>query len=312
MTMASALAWSKNCASAYIMKQVGPEAFEEFISRIGIPTDIGPHPSNALGACGLSLYEMLWGYTVFAGRGFSTRPWYISRIEDRNGNVIKRFDYSVNRKEAISEATAYTMVRMMQGTVDRGTAAGLRNSLGAAEMGGKTGTTNDNSDAWFMGYTPQLLAGVWVGCDDPFIRLNKNDGRGYGGYAALPIWRSFYSKVYADTKLGIERDAKFSKPADYHLEMNSADPLNLIDALPPPGAEGEDQGVGKEKDYEIIKNEYIGPESKPVTEGGKELKPKKDTSADNNTPKIGDAQPANTQKKKTLLQKIFGKKEKKN
>ncbi|HKC36816.1 MAG TPA: transglycosylase domain-containing protein, partial [Chitinophagaceae bacterium] len=159
MTMASALAFSKNCASAYIMKQVGAESFEEFVNRIGIPTDIGPHPANALGACDLSLYEMLWGYTVFAGRGFSTKPWYISRIEDRNGNVIKRFDYSVNRKEAINEATAYKMVRMMQGTVDIGTAKGLRSALGAAEMGGKTGTTNDNTDAWFMGYTPQLLAG---------------------------------------------------------------------------------------------------------------------------------------------------------
>ncbi|HEY5967290.1 MAG TPA: transglycosylase domain-containing protein, partial [Chitinophagaceae bacterium] len=229
MTMASALAFSKNCASAYIMKQVTPKSFEEFVARIGIPTDIGPHPANALGACDLSLYEMLWGYTVFAGRGFSTRPWYISRIEDRNGNVIIRFDYSVNRKEAINDVTAYKMVRMMQGTVDIGTAAGLRNRLGAAEMGGKTGTTNDNSDAWFMGYTPQLLAGVWVGCDDRFIRLSKNDTRGYGGTAARPIWEAFYRKVYADKKLGVDRDARFSKPEDLELEMNSADPLNLID-----------------------------------------------------------------------------------
>ena len=273
MTMASALACSRNCASAYIMKQVAPESFEEFVARIGIPTDIGPHPANALGACDLSLYEMLWGYTVFAGRGFSTKPWYISRIEDRNGNVIKRFDYSVNRKEAISEITAYKMVRMMQGTVDIGTAAGLRSRLGAAEMGGKTGTTNDNSDAWFMGYTPQLLAGVWVGCDDRFIRLNKNDTRGYGGHAARPIWEAFYKKVYADKKLGIDKDARFSKPDDLELEMNSADPLNLIDAIPPPAAEGEDQGVGNESDFEIMKTrEYIGPESKPVTEDGKDKK----------------------------------------
>lgn len=310
MTMASALAWSKNCASAYIMKQVGPEAFEDFINRLGIPTDIGPHPSNALGACDLSLYEMLWGYTVFAGRGFSTRPWYINRIEDRNGNIIKRFDFSINRKEAINEATAYTMVRMMQGTVDIGTAAGLRNRLGAAEMGGKTGTTNDNSDAWFMGYVPQLLAGVWVGCDDRFIRLNKNDNRGYGGFAARPIWESFFRKVYADKKLGIEKDARFSKPADLDLDFNSADPMNLIDALPPPGAEGEDQGVGNEADFQILKNkEYIGPESKPVTEDGKNSNQKKDT-ANKEAVNIGDPQ-SSQQKKKTFLQKLFGKKDKK-
>lgn len=311
MTMASALAWSRNCASAYIMKQVGPESFEEFVNRIGIPTDIGPHPSNALGACDLSLYEMLWGYTVFAGGGFSTKPWYISRIEDRNGNVIKRFDYSVNRKEAISEITAYKMVRMMQGPVDIGTAAGLRNRLGAAEMGGKTGTTNDNSDAWFMGYSPQLLAGVWVGCDDRFIRLNKNDARGYGGYAAKPIWESFYKKVYADKKLGIDKDARFSKPDDLELEMNSADPLNLIDAIPPPAAEGEDQGVGNESDFEIMKTrEYIGPESKPVTEDGKEKRPNDPNNQPAEPAKIGDPV-KDTVKKKNIFQKIFGKKDKK-
>ena len=311
MTMASALAFSKNCASAYIMKQVTPKSFEEFVSRIGIPTDIGPHPANALGACDLSLYEMLWGYTVFAGRGFSTRPWYISRIEDRNGNVIIRFDYSVNRKEAINDVTAYKMVRMMQGTVDIGTAAGLRNRLGAAEMGGKTGTTNDNSDAWFMGYTPQLLAGVWVGCDDRFVRLNKNDTRGYGGTAARPIWEAFYRKVYADKKLGIDRDARFSKPEDLEMEMNSADPLNLIDVIPP-AAEGEDQGVGNESDFEIIKTrEYIGPESKPVIDDSKEKNSKKDTTNNQNQAvKIGEPQPEE-KKKKGIFNKIFGKKDKK-
>jgi penicillin-binding protein 1A len=203
------------------------------------------------------------------------------------------------------------MVRMMQGTVDIGTAAGLRSRLGAAEMGGKTGTTNDNSDAWFMGYTPQLLAGVWVGCDDRFMRLNKNDTRGYGGTAARPIWEAFYKKVYADKKLGIDKDARFSKPADLELEMNSADPLNLIDVVPP-AAEGEDQGVGNEQDFEIIKTrEYIGPESKPVIDDSKEKKSKKDTT--DNQPqavRIGDAQPEE-KKKKGIFNKIFGKKDKK-
>jgi penicillin-binding protein 1A len=312
VTMASALAWSRNCASAYIMKQVTPEQFQKFVGQIGIPTDIGPYPANALGACDLSLYEMLWGYTVFAGGGFTTRPWYISRIEDMNGNVIKRFDYSINRKEVMSEKTAYNMVRMMQGTVDVGTAAGLRNRLGAAEMGGKTGTTNDNSDAWFMGYSPQLLAGVWVGCDDRFIRLNKNDARGYGGTAARPIWEAFYKKVYADKKLAIDKDARFSKPDDLELEMNSADPLNLIDALPPP-AEGEDQGVGNESDFEIMKSrEYIPTESKPfIDEDKKDKNPKKDTSNKQaQAVKIGDPEP-DEKKKKGIFNRIFGKKDKK-
>lgn len=315
ITMSGALAYSDNCASAFIMKQVGPNAFEEFINRIGIPTDIGPHPSNALGACDLSLYEMLWGYSIFAGRGFSTKPNYINRIEDRNGNIIKRFDYSQNRKEAINEITAYRMVRMMQGSVDKGTAAGLRNRLGAAEMGGKTGTTNENSDAWFIGYSPQLLAGVWVGCDDRFVRLNKNDARGYGGYAARPIWESFYKKVYAEKSLGIDKDARFSKPENLDLEMLSADPLNLIDDLPPPGAEGEDQGVGSEKDFFVQPNpkEYIGPESQPIKDDKKE---KKDTTTPKavmpppKDPKIGEEQSTDEKKKKGLLKKLFDKKEK--
>ena len=309
MTMASALAWSKNCASAYIMKQVGPESFEEFVNRIGIPTDIGPHPSNALGACDLSLFEMMWGYTVFAGGGFSTKPWYISRIEDRNGNVIKRFDYSANRKEAISEITAYKMVRMMQGTVDVGTAAGLRGRLGAAEMGGKTGTTNENSDAWFMGYSPQLLAGAWVGCDDRFVRLNKNDTRGYGGFAAMPIWQSFYKKVYADKKLGIDKEARFSKPENLDMEIFGADPSMLIDMIPPPAAEGEDQGVGDESDFDIKTREYIGPESKPVTEDGKDKKKDNEEVKVSEPVKIGEPG-KDTVKKKNIFQKIFGKKDK--
>lgn len=311
ITMAGALAYSDNCASAYIMKAVGPKEFSDFLYRIGIPTKVEAHPSNALGACDLSLYEMMWGYTIFAGRGFSTKPYYISRIEDRNGNVIKRFDYSVNRKEAISEVTSYKMTQMMQGAVDRGTAAGLRSRVGAAEMGGKTGTTNDNSDAWFIGYTPQLAGGVWVGCDDRFIRLSKNDTRGYGGFAARPIYEYFMKKVLADKKLGLDKGAKFSRPAEMDLEVSSADIMDLIDLLPPPGAEGEDVGVGDESDFEIFNRngEYIGPESRPVDQNGqrKDSGKGKDPAT---TPKIGDPNPDSSKKKKGFFQKIFGKKDK--
>ncbi len=304
MTMANALAFSKNCASAYIMKQVGPQQFADFLTRLNIPTKVEPFPSIALGACDLSLFEMCWGYSIFAGRGFSTKPFFINRIEDRNGNVIARFDYSPNRKEAVSEATAYTMARMMQGPVDKGTAAGLRNRLGAAEMGGKTGTTNDNADAWFMGYTPQLLGGVWVGCDDRFIR---NDGAGgFGGAAARPIWELFFQKVYADKTLGIDRDARFAKPADLKTEVNSADLMNLIDNQATPD---EDPGV-KEQDYEIIQhNDYIGPESTPVIE---EKPVKKDTIRKVNND--GDLKPIGApaeepKKKKGLLKRLFGNKQ---
>jgi penicillin-binding protein 1A len=309
ITMANALAWSKNCATAYIMKQVGPPQFAEFLAQINIPTKVDPYPSIALGSCDLSLYEMMWGYSIFAGRGFSTKPYMISRIEDRNGNIIKRFDYSANRKEAISEVTAYNMARMMQGTVDKGTAAGLRGRLGAAEMGGKTGTTNSNADFWFMGYTPQLMAGAWVGCDDRFITIESSAF--YGGSVARPIWENFFKKVYADKTLGIDKAAKFIKPAELENEINSADIMNMVDEVPPPGAEGEDQGVGTEQDYNIS-NDYIGPESKPVTDDQK--KPaSKDTipraqGVKTDEPKPIGAPAEEEKKKKGLLNRIFGKK----
>ena len=259
MSMANGLAFSKNCVAAYIMKQVGPQQFSDFLSRINIPTKVKPYPSIALGTCDLSMYEMLWGYTIFAGRGFSTKPYSISRIEDRNGNVIKRFDYSINRKEAVSEVTAYTMAKMMQGTVDKGTARGLRTRVGAAEMGGKTGTTDDNADAWFMGYTPQLLAGSWVGFEYTFMR-NQGDG----SRIARPITEYFFKKVLADKNSGIEKDARFVKPAELENEINSAD-IIISDSDPSPGAEGDDQGAGNEDDYNNYNSDdSIGPESKPV------------------------------------------------
>jgi penicillin-binding protein 1A len=200
------------------------------------------------------------------------------------------------------------MCQMMQGTVDRGTAAGLRARLGAAEMGGKTGTTNDNTDGWFMGYTPQLLGGVWIGCDNNFIRLQNN--LGYGGEAARPIWEYFFKKVFADKSLGIDKEARFNKPAEIENEINSADPIFGIDAANP-GAEGEDQGVGSEKDFQPQTNEYIGPESQPVKDENNNGKvDKRDTGAlKSRDPKIGEGQEKKPEKK-GFLKRLFGKKDK--
>jgi penicillin-binding protein 1A len=228
VTMASALAWSRNCATAYIMKQVGPEQFSRFLQTMDLPTKVKPHPSIALGSCDLSLFEMMWAYSIFPGDGVSTRPYIISRIEDRNGNVLRRFEPGSKRKEVISEASAFYMNQMLQGTVTEGTAKGLMERLGASEMGGKTGTTNDNADAWYMGYTPQLLAGTWIGCDDRFIRLES--GLGMGSQAARPIWEAFFRKVYADRKLGIQRDAVFNKPEGLFNNTDSTVIRELIEA----------------------------------------------------------------------------------
>ncbi len=221
VSMAGALAYSLNCATAYLMKEVDPVQFSGFMKRLNIPTKVDPYPSVALGACDLSLFEMLWAYTIFPGNGYSTKPYFISRIEDRHGNVLVRFDNNSNRKEAISEIAAYKMVKMMQGTVDRGTAAGLRNRLGVAEMGGKTGTTNGNADAWFIGYTPEMLAGIWIGSDDRFISIES--AQGYGGTAAMPVWESFFRKVYADRSMGFDKKALFAKPAGLLSDTLTAD-----------------------------------------------------------------------------------------
>ena len=311
VTMANALTWSRNCATAYVMKQVGPAQFANFLNeKLNIPTKIPVYPSIALGACDLSLYEMMWAYSIFAGGGFETKPSFISRIEDRNGNVIKRFDIGSNRKETISEATAYQMVQMMEGPVTIGTAAGLKDHLGAKEMAGKTGTTNDNADFWFMGYTPQLQAGVWVGCDDRFIQIQS--GAYMGGTAARPVWEAFFKKVYADPSLGIRRDAEFSKPADLNNEMNDANSINYGDSL------YQDMGDGTNANDYLDTITNIPPESQPPSdEDNNNPPPKKDTKKDSaKTPKIGDMGLPQDQKKDQkgggFLKKLFGKKKDRN
>ncbi len=307
LKMADALAYSKNCATAYIMKQVGPQQFADFLARLQIPTKVNPYPSIALGTCDLSMYEMLWAYTIFAGRGFSTKPYSISRIEDRNGNLIKSFENSVNRKEVVSEVTAYTMARMMQGTVDKGTARGMRTRVGAAEMGGKTGTTDDNADAWFIGYTPQILAGSWVGFDDQFIR-NEGDG----SRMARPITEYFLKKVLDDKKLGIERDAKFVKPAVMENEITSAD-IQISDTDPTPAGQGDDQGNGNADDYSTDYGaDTLGAESKKFNDEdlNNPVNHKKDSI--NKTPvKKDDEKPIGSpadepKKKKGIFRRIFG------
>jgi penicillin-binding protein 1A len=306
VTMANALTWSRNCASAYIMKQVGPAQFANFLNeKLNIPTRIEAYPAIALGACDLSLYEMMWAYTIFAGGGFETRPSFISRIEDRNGNVIKRFDIGSNRKETISEATAYQMVQMMEGPVTIGTAAGLKDHLGAKEMSGKTGTTNDNADFWFMGFTPQLLAGVWVGCDDRFIQIQS--GAYKGGTAARPIWEAFFRKIYSDQTLGIRRDAEFSKPADLYNELNDASSINYGESVD----EQMDNGVSNDDYLDTITN--IPPESQPPVDEDNPPARRDNNKKDSGTskaPKIGDP-PQEPEKKRNIIDKIFGKKKNK-
>ncbi|MFZ6023020.1 MAG: transglycosylase domain-containing protein [Bacteroidota bacterium] len=264
--MASALAFSRNCASAYIMKQLdsegnnGAKRLVNFLERCDFKTKIEPYPSIALGSCEISLYEMMQGFSMFPGRGFNVKPMYIARVEDRNGNVLATF--TPKRKEVISEVTAYSVVKMMQGTVQVGTGRGIWGyGMPSVEMAAKTGTTNENSDGWFMGYTPQIMAGAWVGADDRFIHFNKESVWGQGGRAAMPIWAYFFSKAAADPNCGIDKSVRFVKP-DVMSNDLIIDYLN--DSTPILGGEGEDVGTGTSEDYEIpqnIKLEDIAPES---------------------------------------------------
>jgi len=308
VTMATALAHSLNCASAYVMKQVTPKRFVDFLKNVNIKSKLDPYPSICLGAVNISLYEMLWGYSMFPAGGFSTKPYYIARIEDKNGNVLDRFD--TERKEVISQNTAYTMCRMMQGTVDVGTAAGLRDRLGIAEMGGKTGTTNDNTDAWFIGYTPQLLAGVWIGCDDNFIRLDG--GLGEGGKAARPIWEYFFTKALSDNTLGLNRKAKFVQPEDMKNQM--LEYMNNIPTTPPPGAEGDNQGNGNANQYLDTSSPKIPLDSRLSSDEEKVLKEARSTDnktgVSNLTVTDADKKPAPQKKKKGFFNRLFGGKDK--
>lgn len=286
MPMAAALAQSRNCASAYILKQLDTEGnnsakrLVEFLKRTDITANIDPYPSIALGSCEISLFEMMQSYSMFPGKGFNVKPMYITRIEDRNGNVLATF--TPKRKEIISEVTAYSVAKMMEGVMRAGTGRGMWSYVPNMAIAGKTGTTNENSDGWFIGYTPQLIAGGWVGADDRFIHFNKESAWGQGGRAVLPIWGYFFGKAAADANCGIDTKLTFSKPDMVENEI-MLDYLN--NTAPVLGAESEDLGTGTEGDYEVplnIKAEDIAPESqkatdtKPVTDP-KPTDPKKQT-----------------------------------
>ncbi|HEY5369093.1 MAG TPA: transglycosylase domain-containing protein [Hanamia sp.] len=247
-TMAYCLAKSINVAAFELMSRIGPAKTAEFAHRCGIKSDIPIVPSIALGSADIQLIEMMRAYTMFPNRGFNTEPIYLSKIEDRNGNVLESFQPEV--KQVISESDAYTMYRMMQGVVDYGTGGSMRWKYGiTSAMGAKTGTTNDNTDGWFMGYTPQLLAGVWVGCDDPFLHIPKHGTAG-GSAMAMPEWAFFMQKVYADKSLNIDPKAQFAIPSELNNNPIYADQnFNAI------GQEGKGidsadvQGNGDASDY---------------------------------------------------------------
>ena len=211
VTLKWGLTNSSNNISAFLMKQYGPEAMADMMKRMGIQSHVDEVPSLCVGPADLTLWEMVAAYNTFPSRGVYVTPLFVTRIEDRQGNVLSEF---TNRKrEAIAESTAYLMVNLMEGVVQGGTASRLRYRYNlTGEIAGKTGTTNDNSDGWFIGYTPTLVAGVWTGAEDRQVHF-QSITYGQGAHMSLPTWGIFMKKVLADGTLGISADDRFVAPA---------------------------------------------------------------------------------------------------
>jgi penicillin-binding protein 1A len=206
------LAQSNNWISAYLMSKLNPQQFVNLLHEYGINNpDIHASMALCLGPCEVSVEEMVDAYTTFANNGIRTEPLYVTRIEDSNGNVIGTF--APRTHEIISEMTAYKMLYMLRAVLDHGTGVRVRFKYGiTAPMGGKTGTTNNNSDGWFMCFTPSLVSGTWVGGEDRGIHFD-NMAEGQGASMALPICALYLQKVFADKELGYSPTENFHVPA---------------------------------------------------------------------------------------------------
>lgn len=212
MTIRQAMARSVNSITAQMMQALGAENVVEFAHRVGISSNLDPVPSLCLGTSDVSLYEMVGAYSTFANGGIYTEPFFITRIEDKYGNVIENF--VPKTRQAINEQTAYKMIYMLMGGVEErgGTSGGLSKELKEGnEIGGKTGTTNNASDGWYMGLTHDLVTGVWVGGDERSIHF-PSWLFGQGGRSARPIWDKFMMKVYTDPESGITK-GQFNRPS---------------------------------------------------------------------------------------------------
>ncbi|MFN8251491.1 MAG: transglycosylase domain-containing protein [Ferruginibacter sp.] len=244
-TMANCLAFSKNTASVRLTNMVGVKRVIEFANSCGVKAKLPPYTSLALGAAEIPMLEMLQAYSMFPNKSLNIEPVLVTRIEDKSGNLLQEFN--AVPKQVLSEASAFTMVQLMQGVVKFGTARALNSYNIPVAKAGKTGTTNDNTDGWFIGYTPELLAGTWVGCEDPFIRIYT--GTSGGNEMAAPKWGIFMSKVYGDKKLGYGKIKEFEKPASMQNEELSADAANWGDIFNRGDSLSMDEGNGDAGDF---------------------------------------------------------------
>ena len=214
VTIKWGLANSDNWVTAYLMSKLSPYQLVRLIHSFGVKNkQIDPVVSLCLGPCEISVGEMVSAYTAFANKGIRTAPLFVSRIEDNEGNVLA--DFTPHMEEVISEESVYKMLIMLRAVINEGTGGRVRRVYGiTADMGGKTGTTNNNSDGWFMGFTPTLVSGAWVGGEERDIHFdNMTDGQ--GAAMALPIWGLYMKKVFADKSLGYSQEDVFDIPEGF-------------------------------------------------------------------------------------------------
>lgn len=225
VTLSWGLANSVNQVSAWVMKQYSPEAMKTIMQRMGIYSHIDAVPSMFLGTSEITLYEIVSAYAVYANSGVYTTPYVVTRIEDKNGNVLARF--KPHRHEALDENTAYLMVNLLQNVIRQGSGIRLITTYDAYKeyggfttpFAGKTGTTQNHSDGWFVGFTPELIAGVWTGANLRSIHF-EDISRGQGSNMALPVFGRFFKKIYADTELGYHPDLNFERPAGFNVNLD--------------------------------------------------------------------------------------------
>lgn len=215
VTLKWGLAQSNNWISAYLMSRLNPQDFLRILNDFGINTyDAYPSTVLCLGPNEVSVSEMVSAYTTFANHGIHCYPMYVSKIEDNEGNVVATFQPRMN--EVISEESTYKMLEMLRAVMNGGTGSRMRYRYNIeCDMGGKTGTTNRNADAWFMGFTPSLVSGCWVGGEDRDIHFDSTR-MGQGANMALPIWAYYMKKVFADKSLGYDPNEKFDIPEDFN------------------------------------------------------------------------------------------------
>ncbi len=215
------LAKSENYVSAWLVDRFKPQAIADIAHKMGVKSYIDPVPSMIYGPSDMSVEEMVASYATFANGGIHIEPLYVTKIEDKYGNVLATF--LPQTWESISEETAYLMLNLMQGVADYGTAVRLRSRYQlTARIAGKTGTTNNNSDGWFIGIVPKLVAGGWTGAEERSIHFNTT-AMGGGHNAVLPIWAEFMLQVYADSTLGITQEDLFEAPEGFSISLNCND-----------------------------------------------------------------------------------------